>query len=196
MSGSIQLRPVTERDLDLFEEDLRSPQGTGPHQWFGFTSIRNLRRQFAETSLLSVDGGILSIVDGTEAVGRVEWFKASWGRPDTSSCWTISAGVRHEHRGRGIGTEAQRRLVDYLFRNTRAERIQAYTDVENGAERRALEKAGFSEEGILRCAQWRDGGWHDQVLYSIVRTEWTNGEMTGGEKAVPPSAEVAGKRAL
>ena len=67
----------------------------------------------------------------------------------------------------------QRRLVAYLFRNSRVERIQAFTDAENAAERRDLEKAGFVEEGTLRSAQWRGGGWHDQILYSIIRGDWS-----------------------
>jgi aminoglycoside 6'-N-acetyltransferase len=72
-------------------------------------------------------------------------------------------------QGRGIGTKAQRLLVAYLFDHTRAQRVQAFTDVENVAERRALEKVGFVAEGVLRSAQWRQGRWHDQVLYSILR---------------------------
>jgi RimJ/RimL family protein N-acetyltransferase len=49
------------------------------------------------------------------------------------------------------------------------ERIEASTDVENIAEQRSLEKAGFTREGILRRAQWRAGAHHDLVSYSILR---------------------------
>lgn len=61
--------------------------------------------------------------------------------------------------------------MQYLFRHTRAQRVQAYTDVDNVAERRALEAAAFTLEGIIRRAQWRDGSWHDVTLYSVVRAE-------------------------
>jgi aminoglycoside 6'-N-acetyltransferase len=62
-------------------------------------------------------------------------------------------------------------LADYLFETTRAERVEASTDVENIAERRALERAGFSFEGLLRRAQFRGGTWRDLALYSLVRGE-------------------------
>jgi len=39
------------------------------------------------------------------------------------------------------------------------------------AEQRALEKAGFTREGILRGATYRAGQWHDQVIYSVLRNE-------------------------
>jgi aminoglycoside 6'-N-acetyltransferase len=170
MTGRVSLRPVTAADLDVFDGEFSSAQRTGVYQWFGFTSTSGLRRGLAENGLLGADSGVLTVVDGGwEPAGRVEWFKSVWGRPDTSSCWTIAIGLRPSFQGRGIGTEAQRLLVDYLFSHTRAERVQAYTDVENRAEQRALEKAGFSREGVLLSAQWRQGGWQDQVLYSVLR---------------------------
>ena len=39
------------------------------------------------------------------------------------------------------------------------------------AEQRALEKAGFTREGILRGTTFRQGRWHDQVIYSVLRDE-------------------------
>ena len=72
-------------------------------------------------------------------------------------------------RGLGYGTEAQRLLADYLFVNTEVNRVEASTDVQNFAEQRALEKAGFTRDGVLRGAQYRAGGWHDLAVYSILR---------------------------
>ncbi len=44
-------------------------------------------------------------------------------------------------------------------------------EVNNIAERKALEKAGFTREGVTRAAGWRDGGWRDGVTYSLLRTD-------------------------
>ncbi|GGV13149.1 alanine acetyltransferase [Streptomyces filipinensis] len=176
MPDEIALRPVTADDLDLFEREFNGPEGTGRYQWFGFGSAAGLRRQFAETGLLSPDGGMLSVAEGGRTVGRVEWFASAWGRPATSTCWTLAIGLVPAAHGRGIGTRAQRLLAEYLFDHTRAERLQAWTDCANLAEQRALEKAGFVREGVLRSAQWRGGQWHDQVIFSMLR-----GERSGGE---------------
>jgi RimJ/RimL family protein N-acetyltransferase len=75
-------------------------------------------------------------------------------------------------RGRGVGTLAQQLVVDLLFRHTTANRVEAHTDVENVSEQRALEKAGFTQEGVIRGSQWRNGSYHDGYLYSILRAEW------------------------
>lgn len=50
-------------------------------------------------------------------------------------------------------------------------KIAADTDIGNVAEQRALEKAGFTREGISRGIGWRDGAWRDGVNYSILRTD-------------------------
>ncbi|MFJ5708218.1 MULTISPECIES: GNAT family N-acetyltransferase [unclassified Streptomyces] len=170
MSDTITLRPVTADDLDVWEREFSGPEGWGAHQWFGFQSTGDLRRRFAETGLLGPDGGVLSVVEGDVTVGRVKWFPGTWGPADLTN-WSLAIGLVPSARGRGIGTTAQRLLVEYLFAHTRADRIQAWTDVANLAEQRALEKAGFVKEGVLRSAVWRDGRWNDLAIYSTLRSE-------------------------
>jgi len=41
----------------------------------------------------------------------------------------------------------------------------------NIAEQRALEKAGFTREGVMRGIGWRGGSWRDGVMYSLLRTD-------------------------
>jgi RimJ/RimL family protein N-acetyltransferase len=76
-----------------------------------------------------------------------------------------------EYRGRGIGTEAQRLLVEYLFRHSLAHRLQAGTEVDNLAEQRALEKVGFRREGVMRGVHFRAGQWRDGVMYGLLRDD-------------------------
>ena len=170
IDDQVTLRPVVVDDLQLFELEFSDEAGTSAFQWFGFTHLDGRRRRLEADGLLGPDGGMLTVVAGAQPAGFVEWFRSAWGRPDTSWCWMIAIGLLPAVRRRGIGTEAQRQLVAYLFDHTRAERIQAFTDRENEAEVRALEKAGFEREGVVRSAQWRQGAWHDVVLYATVRS--------------------------
>ena len=74
-------------------------------------------------------------------------------------------------RGRGFGGPAQRALAEYLLATTNVMRIEASTQVANVAEQRALDKAGFTREGVLRAAQFHDGEWRDLVQYSFLRSD-------------------------
>jgi RimJ/RimL family protein N-acetyltransferase len=171
---NVTLRPATLADIDAFEQRFDSADGTGPHQWFGHTSLQRLRELWEERRLLRGAQNLLAVEADDALAGRVGYFERTWGRPDTSTCWEIAIALFPELRGRGIGTAAQALLVDYLFRHTRAERVQITTDPENAAELAAAGRVGFQVEGRIRRAQWRGGRWHDQILLSLLRDEWAD----------------------
>jgi RimJ/RimL family protein N-acetyltransferase len=93
----------------------------------------------------------------------------NWRRTGKFGHFEIGAVLFPEHRGHGIGTEAQRQLVEYLFATTTAHRLQAGTEVDNLAEQRALERVGFEREGVLRATHFRAGQWRDGVIYGMLR---------------------------
>ena len=75
-------------------------------------------------------------------------------------------------RRKGYASEAIRIMVDYLFLSKDIIRIQAKVDPENLASWKALEKTGFTREGILRKTFYCRGEWRDDCMYSILREEW------------------------
>jgi GNAT superfamily N-acetyltransferase len=154
MGDLVTLRPVTEDDLSWLESLRDGPVATGLHGWHGWSDPQRRRRQWSESGLLSDDGS---------------WRKLKTG--PTAFSWAIGIGLAPEFRGRGYGSEAQRLLARYLFAHTQVNRIEATTEITNVAEQRALEKAGFTREGILRGTTFRQGRWHDQVIYSVLRDE-------------------------
>ncbi|UIJ35746.1 GNAT family N-acetyltransferase [Allobranchiibius sp. GilTou73] len=117
--------------------------------------------------------GALSVVvtEDRSLAGTVSWIWQHWGPNAASRNPMIGIWLRPSHRGRGIGRDAQAQLVDLFFRHTTVNRVEAHTDVDNIAEQRALEAAGFQHEGVTRGAQWRDGSFHDGVLYAILRAD-------------------------
>lgn len=157
---SVMLRPMTAEDLPLLAEP------SGEFDDFGLPP----RSEPSGTSL-DVDGGLVVEVDG-ECAGSVSWHWTGWGPNPQSRAAMIGIGLRPAYRGRGIGTTAQRLLVDHVLSGTDVNRLEAHTDVDNVAEQRALEKVGFQREGIVRGGQWRSGAFRDGWLYSLLRAEW------------------------
>jgi RimJ/RimL family protein N-acetyltransferase len=104
-------------------------------------------------------------------VGTISYHRVSYGPGERSGAWMIGIDLIPEGRGAGLGTEAQRILADWLFKTTPVNRVEASTDVDNVAEARALEKAGFTREGINRGAQFRAGAYHDLVIFSRLRDD-------------------------
>jgi RimJ/RimL family protein N-acetyltransferase len=132
---------------------------------------RSRRRRWERDGFVGPDSAALAVVAGDgEVIGIVSWKAAPrGGSPGT--CFEIGAALLPEHRGRGLGTVAQRLLVDHLFRFTTVHRLEAGTDADNLAEQKALERVGFTREGVLRQVAFRDGAWRDCVLYSLLRDQ-------------------------
>jgi RimJ/RimL family protein N-acetyltransferase len=162
------LRPFREDDLPLLDVLFNDPAGSEPYSWYGWIDPHQLRRQWHEGKFIEEHGGRLVVDHGGERVGVVSWFRQ---RLRQSQYWNIGISLLPEARGHGYGAEAQRLLVEYLFRHTTAHRIEAETETGNVAEQRALEKAGFTREGVLRGVGFRGGHYRDMVMYSVLRAE-------------------------
>lgn len=169
MDDQLRLRPVAEEDLPVIERLTGDPKTAGEHSWHGWLDPLYWRRRWEETRLLGDEGGMLMVERTGERLGFVSWRQTRTSR--TSHCWNIGIGMLPEVRGLGYGTEAQRLLADYLFANTQVNRVEAMTEITNTAEQWALEKAGFTREGVLRGYGFRDGAWRDAVVYSVLRDE-------------------------
>ncbi|MGW2375162.1 MULTISPECIES: GNAT family N-acetyltransferase [Kitasatospora] len=167
--AKISLRPIAEADLPAFSRLVNDPEETGEFQWFGWRDPERFRRRWAEHGLLGDDQWIFAVVADGEFCGFVAARRK--GALPTAQYWNIGIQLMPRVRGRGIGTEAQRLLVDYLFAHTPVVRVEADTEVDNIAEQRALEKAGFTREGVRRAVTFRAGQWRDGVLYSVLRTD-------------------------
>lgn len=88
----------------------------------------------------------------------------------------IGYGIAESHHRRGIATAAVRLLVDKVFAETTLRRLIAFVHDQNQASCRVLEKLGFKEEGILREHYMINGEPKDEVIYGLLRREWSEQE--------------------
>jgi RimJ/RimL family protein N-acetyltransferase len=167
----VRLRDVTLEDADLLDRwnselDVDGFNDFGPRDPLP-------RDVLAKGPLRNERNGTLIVERAADGIplGTVSWHAVTYGPPPKSLAWNIGIELLPAARGHGFGSEAQRLLADYLFATTDVNRVEASTDVENVAEQRALEKAGFQREGIQRAAQFRGAAYHDLVTYSRIRND-------------------------
>ena len=77
--------------------------------------------------------------------------------------------LAEEYWGRGIMTDAIRQLCGIIFETTDILRIYAEPFAYNTGSRRALEKAGFHFEGLMKNNAVKNGKVVDMALYSLTR---------------------------
>lgn len=111
---------------------------------------------------------IVAVINGEETVvGDMSAHPVYYGPTATSRALNIGISLVEEHRGKGIGAVAQRLLAELLHARG-VVRVEASTDVTNIAEQKALAKAGFKLEGVIRQSQGRADGIHDLQQWSHI----------------------------
>jgi RimJ/RimL family protein N-acetyltransferase len=87
--------------------------------------------------------------------------------------WLVGIGIyEDEYLNKGIGTEALRLWINYLFSTSNVHRIGLDTWSFNKRMIRVAEKIGFVFEGAEReIIHWK-GEWLDAIHFGILRNEW------------------------
>lgn len=75
-------------------------------------------------------------------------------------------------QGKGLITKSCRAVIDYAFAELLLDRIEIQCAADNERSRQVAVRLGFQQEGILRQSWRRQGLLVDQVLYSLLRSEW------------------------
>jgi len=173
VGSKVCLRDLTIDDADLLDAWSADPDVRGEFNDFGFEPSRVDREALAKGPFRNERNGELIVerISDGEPIGSVSWHRVAYGPNPGSGAWNIGISLVPATRGRGFGAEAQRLLADYLFSATEFDRVEASTDVDNVAEQRSLERAGFIREGLLRGAQERSGIRHDLLNYARLRSD-------------------------
>ena len=87
---------------------------------------------------------------------------AEWGFALGSAFW-----------GTGIFAESAQLILQFVFLTLGVHRLEARAAVRNGRGGRALQKMGAVQEGVLRKSFKCNGEYLDQVLYAIVKDDWS-----------------------
>jgi ribosomal-protein-alanine N-acetyltransferase len=77
-----------------------------------------------------------------------------------------------EHRGKGIGSQAVRMLLEKAFSHIGLHKVSLSVLSENTPAIRTYLRCGFVEEGRLREQRFSGGRWHDLIQMGILKTSW------------------------
>lgn len=101
-------------------------------------------------------------------VGSINLFRIFRGPLQSAM---IGYAVDKRYNGRGYATEAIRLAVNYAFKELGLHRVEAGVMPHNLPSIRALERAGFEQEGVARKNVKINGKWQDHVVMAIINPE-------------------------
>lgn len=88
----------------------------------------------------------------------------------------IGCTLHKDFQGKGYATEALSAMVNYLFLTLKKHRVIASIDPRNIASIGLIERLGFRKEAHFKESYFLRGEWVDDIIYSMLRREWTNPE--------------------
>lgn len=158
MSDDLQLRPLAPADAP---ELLRILQTPGVGRWWGAPDPG-----FPLSD--EPDATRLAIVVGGRVAGMVQFGEEQEPRYRHASVDLFLDPALH---GRGLGTEAVRRVVDHLIEERGHHRVTIDPAASNSAAIKAYTKVGFRPVGTLREYEHGDDGWHDGLLMELLASD-------------------------
>ncbi len=159
---NVNVKIMEKEDLRVLLEWDNNPEFMGEYEPFRQETRTELEKTY--DNLQDAQWFLVEKKDGTK-IGYIAHFLMA-GEVE------LGYFVVPNERSKGYVTEAIKIMVDYLFLSKGIVRIQAKADPENLASWKALEKAGFKKEGVLRKTFYCRGKWRDDCMYSILREEW------------------------
>ena len=167
----VRLRDVTLADADQLDawsadpppfNDFGGPRGPVDREALAAGPLRNERN-----GVLIIE--VIEMEPGRSAPSR--GIGSATGRPAASDALNMGVELVPTRAATASGSRPRRCSRVTCSRTPPSNRVEAQTDIDNIAEQRALEKAGFIREGVLRGTQFRAGAYHDLVSYSVLRAE-------------------------
>lgn len=168
-------------DLELLEEehtDSLFEIASEPSNWTYMTrkmhNKHDMRLIVEEALKLQQQGDTMPFIvkrkkDGA-IVGSTRLYDIS---PQRKTAEIGSTYYSESVRSTGVNTECKYLLLTYAFETLGVVRVQFKTDEQNKAARKAIQKLGAFEEGILRNERkLPDGRVRNAAVYSIIKEEW------------------------
>ena len=169
----VLLRPIRVTDAKLFAKWMNDPEVNRFILAFLPISAEGEENWIRETQKSS-DNVVLSIVvkddSGNEtAIGNCGLHNISW--KDHRATFGIVIGENNYWEG-GLGTEAAQLVVDYGFNQLNLHRISSSVFSFNERSIKMHLKLGFEKEGIRKELIFKNGQYHDEVVFGLLRKEW------------------------
>ena len=171
------IRPISEEDVGPFFM-YKSNRNANKHQGWTPVTIEDAQAFIAKNpkELNTPNTWFqLVIIEKTTntLIGDIGVHFLEEDNPQCELGYTIAP----KYQSQGFATEAVREVIDYLFTFLHKHRITASIDPENTSSIKLIEKLSFRLEGHFKKSLHINGVWVDDLVYSILRAEWSRNKI-------------------
>lgn len=167
----VTLEPLERAHVDALCDAVRD--GEAWRLWVADVPGPQQMSDYVETALAATDQRAFVVREngGSESIlGTTRFYGVDTAnrRALIGFTWYAARARRTE-----VNSESKYLLLSYLFDEHDAIAVEFRTHSFNAASRRAIERLGAKQDGLLRSHQIRaDGTLRDTAVYSIIAAEW------------------------
>lgn len=167
------LRPFHEGDeVEMYNNWCSDKRVAKYTTWYAHESVENAK-QFLEY-LLGQNEHKSSYNWGIEFEGKLIGSINVCTIDESTDVCGIAYCLGYDYWGKGMMTEACKRVVEFLFNEVGCHKVIASCDCGNVGSSRVMKKIGMKHEGSLKEEVLRkDGSYGDHELYGILRSEYS-----------------------
>lgn len=166
------LEPITPEHIEGLTEAVKD--GELWKLWYANVPTPNQMHEYVKEAIESSASGDIAYVvrmkESGNIVGTTRYYSVDSKNKRAMIGYTwYSDSVRRTR----VNTECKLLLLQEIFETYNAIAVEFRTHFHNTASRKAIERLGAKQDGILRSHQiMRDGSLRDTVVYSIIAAEW------------------------
>lgn len=139
--------------------------------WLDFTVELEDTRNFIQGSIEKYDrreGMVTVVLYRGEIVGVAGFNELDW----KNKVAYIGYWLGEQYQGRGIMTKTAAALTGYAFTTLDMDKVDIRAALQNKKSRAVPKRLGFTEEGVVRQAEWLYDHYVDHVVYGMLKEEW------------------------
>ena len=161
------LMPLKMTHLEALFEIAKDPRSIEDYQ-YAAQEIEDVR-QWLEPSFNNSDELNWVAFKNEQLIGFFEvYLEAEYSELQINVC-RIGYFIDYREQKQGFGTELLLGVIDWLFRETTIERVEAGVTLHNASSYRILEKAGFVRDKVVKDNwEWRSETF-DSVYYYLTK---------------------------
>jgi ribosomal-protein-serine acetyltransferase len=108
-------------------------------------------------------------------VGGIGFHSLNWSAQKVEIGYWLAASMQ----GKGLMTKATVALITYAFQELMLNKVEIHCATGNMRSRAIPERLGFTQEGVIREAEWLYDHYVDLVVYGMLAREWRTSQISG-----------------
>jgi ribosomal-protein-serine acetyltransferase len=162
VSHSVQLCALTEKNRNHLREWL---------PWLDNSKTENDTKSFIKSTMkqYSDDLGFqVALVYRQNIIGITGFHPLN----TSSHFGALGYWLSKDHEGHGLMTKANIKIIELGFNKLNLNKVIIQCATENKKSRLVAERMGFKQDGILRQHEWLYDHYVDNVIYSLLKSEF------------------------